>query len=150
MSATLEVAIFLSMNGQAREAIQFYKQHLNAKELLVVTYQDMAKRDSSITLTEDNKNQITHSVLSIGRTKIMIAEDTMNPGEAYTVGNNTSLCIQSADLEEVERFYASLITDKRVRIIFPLSSNIFSKAYGIIEDPFGIHIQLMFDSRLQS
>lgn len=150
MSATLEVAIFLSMNGQAREAIHFYKQHLNAKELLVVTYQDMAKRDSSITLTEDNKNQITHSVLSIGRTKIMIAEDTMNPGEAYTVGNNTSLCIQSADLEEVERFYASLITDERVRIIVPLSSNIFSKAYGIIEDPFGIHIQLMFDSRLQS
>jgi len=80
----------------------------------------------------------------------MIAEDTMNPGEAYTVGNNTSLCIQSPDLEEVERFYASLITDKRVRIIVPLSSNIFSKAYGIIEDPFGIHIQLMFDSRLQS
>ncbi|OBY77521.1 hypothetical protein BBG47_21305 [Paenibacillus sp. KS1] len=150
MSATLEVAIFLSMNGHAREAIHFYKQHLNAKELLVVTYQDMAKRDSSITLTEDNKNQITHSVLSIGRTKIMIAEDTMNPGEAYTVGNNTSLCIQSADLEEVERYYASLITDKRVRIIVPLSSNIFSKAYGIIEDPFGIHIQLMFDSRLQS
>ncbi|MCU6340271.1 hypothetical protein KW823_27555, partial [Enterobacter quasiroggenkampii] len=106
MSATLEVAIFLSMNGQAREAIHFYKQHLNAKELLVVTYQDMAKRDSSITLTEDNKNQITHSVLSIGRTKIMIAEDTMNPWEAYIVGNNTSLCIQSADLEEVERFYA--------------------------------------------
>ncbi|MCM3289005.1 VOC family protein [Paenibacillus sp. MER 180] len=150
MSATLEVAIFLSMNGQAREAIHFYKQHLNAKELLVVTYQDMAKRDSSITLTEDNKSHITHSVLSIGRTKIMIAEETMNPGEAYTVGNNTSLCIQSADLEEVERFYASLITDKRVRIIVPLSSNIFSKAYGIIEDPFGIHIQLMFDSRLQS
>lgn len=150
MSATLEVAIFLSMNGQAREAIYFYKQHLNAKELLVVTYQDMAKRDSSITLTEDNKNQITHSVLSIGRTKIMIAEDTMNPWDAYTVGNNTSLCIQSADLEEVERFYASLITDERVRIIVPLSSNIFSKAYGIIEDPFGIHIQLMFDSRLQS
>ncbi|SYX86975.1 VOC family protein [Paenibacillus alvei] len=150
MSATLEVAIFLSMNGQAREAIHFYKQHLNAKELLVVTYQDMAKRDSSITLTEDNKNQITHSVLSIGRTKLMIAEDTMNPGDAYTIGNNTSLCIQSADLEEVERFYASLITDERVRIIVPLSSNIFSNAYGIIEDPFGIHIQLMFDSRLQS
>ena len=149
MSATLEVAIFLSMNGQAREAIHFYKQHLSAKELLVVTYQDIAERDSSITLTEDNKNQITHSVLSIGRTKIMIAEDTMNPGEAYTVGNNTSLCIQSPDLEEVERFYTSLITDKRVRIIVPLSSNIFSKAYGIIEDPFGIHIQLMFDSRLQ-
>ena len=50
MSATLEVAIFLSMNGKAKEAIDFYKQHLNAEELLLVTYEDLAKRDSSMHL----------------------------------------------------------------------------------------------------
>jgi len=78
----------------------------------------------------------------------MLAEDTMDVTEKYVVGNNTSLCIQSADLEEIEHFYKSLTTDKRVRIIVPLSNNVFSKAYGIIEDPFGIQIQLMFDDRL--
>ncbi|MGM1049034.1 MAG: VOC family protein [Bacillota bacterium] len=149
MSATLEVAIFLSMNGKAQEAIHFYKNHFNAEELLLVTYQDMVKRDSSIQLTDENKNCISHSVLSIGRTKVMIAEDTMDTSEEYTVGNNTSLCIQSADLEEIEHFYNSLIIDDRVKIIVPLSNNVFSKAYGIIEDPFGIQIQLMFDDRLQ-
>lgn len=41
MSATLEVAIFLSMNGKAKEAIHFYKKHFNAEELFLVTYQDM-------------------------------------------------------------------------------------------------------------
>ncbi|APQ58063.1 MULTISPECIES: VOC family protein [Paenibacillus] len=148
MSTTLEVAIFLSMNGKAKEAIHFYKKHFNAKELFLVTYQDMAQRDSSIQLTDENKNYISHSVLSIGKTKVMIAEDTMNPSEEYTVGNNTSLCIQSADLEEIKRFYDSLITDDRVKIIVPLSNNVFSQAYGIIEDPFGIQIQLMFDNRL--
>ncbi|AOK91387.1 VOC family protein [Paenibacillus polymyxa] len=148
MSTTLEVAIFLSMNGKAKEAIHFYKKHLNAKELFLVTYQDMAQRDSSIQLTDENKNYISHSVLAIGKTKVMIAEDTMNPSEEYTVGNNTSLCIQSADLEEIKRFYDSLITDDRVKIIVPLSNNVFSQAYGIIEDPFGIQIQLMFDNRL--
>ncbi|ODA10734.1 MULTISPECIES: VOC family protein [Paenibacillus] len=148
MSTTLEVAIFLSMNGKAKEAIHFYKKHFNAEELFLVTYQDMAQRDSSIQLTDENKNYISHSVLTIGKTKIMIAEDTMNPGEKYTVGNNTSLCIQSADLEEIKRFYNSLITDDRVKIIVPLSNNMFSQAYGIIEDPFGIQIQLMFDNRL--
>ncbi|APB77518.1 VOC family protein [Paenibacillus sp. FSL M7-0802] len=148
MSTTLEVAIFLSMNGKAKEAIHFYKKHFNAKELFLVTYQDMAQRDSSIQLTDENKNYISHSVLAIGKTKVMIAEDTMNPSEEYTVGNNTSLCIQSADLEEIKRFYDSLITDDRVKIIVPLSNNVFSQAYGIIEDPFGIQIQLMFDNRL--
>ncbi|WP_232697538.1 VOC family protein [Brevibacillus daliensis] len=149
MSATLEIAIFLSMNGNAQEAINFYKNHFKAEELLLVTYQDMAKRDSSMQLTDENKNYISHSVLSIGRAKVMIAEDTMDISEEYTVGNNTSLCIQSADLEEIEHFYNSLITDDRVKIIVPLSNNVFSKAYGIVEDPFGIQIQLMFDNRLQ-
>ncbi|GIP60815.1 VOC family protein [Paenibacillus sp. FSL W8-0186] len=149
MSATLEVAIFLSMNGRAREAIDFYKKHFNAKELLLVTYEDMAKLDSSFQLTDANKHYITHSVLSIGTTKIMLAEDTMDPREKYTVGNNTSWCIQSADLEEIEHFYKSLTSDDRVRVIVPLSSNVFSKAYGIIEDPFGIQIQLMYDERLR-
>lgn len=149
MSATLEVAIFLSMNGRAREAIDFYKKHFNAKELLLVTYEDMAKLDSSFQLTDANKHYITHSVLSIGTTKIMLAEDTMDPREKYTVGNNTSWCIQSADLEEIEHFYKSLTSDDRVRVIVPISSNVFSKAYGIIEDPFGIQIQLMYDERLR-
>ncbi|AKF95539.1 VOC family protein [Brevibacillus laterosporus] len=149
MSTTLEIAIFLSMNGNAKEAINFYKNHFNAEELLLVTYQDMAKRDSSIQLTDENKNYISHSVLSIGKTKVMIAEDPINTSEEYTVGNNTSLCIQSADLEEIEHFYNSLLTDDRVKVILPLSKNVFSKAYGIIEDPFGIQIQLMFDDRLQ-
>lgn len=149
MSATLEIAIFLSMNGKAKEAIDFYRKHFNAEELLRVTYQQIADRDSSIQLTDENEDYITHSVLLVGRTKVMIAEDPMNTNEEYTVGNNTSLCIQSADLEEIEQFYNSLITDDRVKIIVPLSSNMFSKAYGIIEDPFGIQIQLMFDERLQ-
>ncbi|GGG16561.1 VOC family protein [Paenibacillus aceti] len=148
MSATLEVAIFLSMNGRAQEAIEFYKKHLNAEQLLLVTYEDMAQRDPSFPLTEENKHHITHSVLRIGKTKIMIAEDTIDPREKYTVGNNTSLCIQSADLEEIEKFYESLTSDDRVRVIVPLASNIFSKAYGIIEDPFGVQVQLMVDERL--
>lgn len=149
MSTTLEIAVFLSVNGKAQEAINFYKKHFNAKELLLVTYEDMAKRDKTIQITDENKNYIAHSVLSIGKTKVMIAEVTMDASEEYRVGNNTSLCIQSADLSEIEHFYNSLVTDNRVRIVVPLSSNVYSKAYGIIEDPFGIQIQLMFDNRLK-
>lgn len=150
MSTALEVAIFLSMNGKAQDAINFYKKHFNAEQLMVVTYADMLQMGhKSIEINDENKNYITHSVLKIGKTKVMIAEDTMDTNEEYKVGNNTSLCIQSADLEEIQQFYNSLITDERVRIIIPLASNIFSKAYGIVVDPFGVQIQLMFDNRLK-
>lgn len=149
MSKTLEVAIFLSLNGSAQDAINFYKKHFSAKELLVVTYEDSVKLGIPLEITDETKNYISHSVLEIGKTKVMIAEDTMDLNEKYMIGNNTSLCIQSADLLEIEGFYNNLITDKRVKIITPLESNIFSKAYGVIEDPFGIKIQLMFDDRLK-
>ena len=98
-------------------------------------------------ITSENKDHIAHSVLQIGNTKLMIAEDTMNTNERYNVGNNMSLCIQSANLEEIQRFYNNLISDKHVKII-SARKNIFSEAYGIIEDPYGIHIQLMYDKRL--
>ncbi|EEL69879.1 VOC family protein [Bacillus mycoides] len=145
---TLEIAIFLSMDGQAKEAINFYTRNLEAKKLMIVTYEELAKRDSSFEITNENKDHISHSVLLIGNTKLMIAEDTMNSNERYNVGNNMSICIQSADLEEIQRFYNNLISDKHVKIISPLEKNIFSEAYGIIEDPFGIQIQLMYDKRL--
>ncbi|NBI30192.1 VOC family protein [Chengkuizengella marina] len=146
---TLEIAVFLSMNGKANDAISFYKKHLNAKELLLVTYSDMKKSDSSIVLTEENKDYISHSVLQIGKTKLMIAEETMIPNEIYNVGNNISLCIQSANFAEVQSFYNNLISDDRVQIIFPLSKNSFSEAYGIVQDPYGVQIQLMYDTRLK-
>lgn len=145
---TLEIAIFLSMNGQAKAAINFYTRNLDAKKLMIVTYEELAKRDHSFKITSENKDHIAHSVLQIGTTKLMISEDTMNPTECYNVGNNMSLCIQSANLEEIQRFYNNLISDKHVKIISPLEKNIFSEAYGIIEDPYGIQIQLMYDKRL--
>ena len=87
---------------------------------MVVTYEELAKRDSSFKITSENKDHIAHSVLQIGNTKLMIAEDTMNPNEGYNIGNNMSLCIQSANLEEIQRFYNNLIADKDVKVISPL------------------------------
>lgn len=146
---TLEIAVFLSMNGRAGEALAFYKKHLGAKELLVVTYEDMAKRDDSFLVTEENKQFISHSALQIGQTKLMIAEDSMDPTQSFKIGTNFSLCIQSADLVEIETFYSNLTSDDRVKIIVPLNQNVFSGAYGIVEDPFGVQIQLMHDERLK-
>ncbi len=79
----------------------------------------------------------------------MLAEDTMDVKEDYKVGNNTSLCIQSADLQEINDFYEGVVSDERTRIIVPLGKIVFSEAYGIVEDPWGVQIQFMYDARLK-
>lgn len=148
MDQTLEIGIFLSMNGKAQEAITFYKKHLHAEEQFKITYEEMAKRDPSLLVTEKNKHFISHSVLTIGKTKVMIAEESMDLERPFQIGNNLSLCIQSADLQQIQQFYTNLVSEPQVKVIVPLSSNAFSEAYGIIQDPFGVLIQLNHDERL--
>lgn len=143
-----EVVTFLSMNGRGAEAIDFYLQHLSAKVILKVTYEDLRKMDSSVVVESGKEKMLAHSVLKFGTSKIMIAEETMVPKENYIVGNNTSLCVQSADKEEIEKIYNSLIQDPRTEIIMPLGKIVFSETYGVVRDPFGVCIQLMYDKRL--
>lgn len=143
-----EVVTFLSMNGRGAEAIDFYTRYLNAKVIFKVTYEDMKKMDPSMVLERGKEQWISHSILEVGVHKIMIAEETMVPKLDYIVGNNISLCIQSADIQEIETMYNSLIQDQRTEIIIPLGKIIFSEAYGIVKDPFGVIIQLNYDKRL--
>lgn len=145
---SLEVATFLSMNGSAKEAIDFYQEVFHAELLLLVTYEDMMEKDPTFSVAEEDKGNVSHSVLRIGKSKVMIAENTMDPTENFHLGNNISLCIQSVDLMEIQSFYKKITAHKKTRIIMPLAKNVFSGAYGIVEDPFGIQIQLMHDTRL--
>lgn len=143
-----EVVTFLSMNGRGAEAIDFYTQHLNAKVILKVTYEDMKKMDPSMVIESGKEQWISHSILEVGVHKIMLAEETVVPKLDYILGNNISLCIQSADKEEIERIYSSLVEDSRTEVIRPLGDIVFSEAYGILKDPFGVLLQLTYDKRL--
>ncbi|EQB87712.1 PhnB protein [Clostridium punense] len=143
-----EVVTFLSMNGRGAEAIDFYTKHLKAQVLFKVTYEDMTRMDPTMVVESGKEQWISHSILQVGVHKIMIAEETMVPKEDYLLGNNVSLCIQSADKEEIEGIYNSLVQDQRTKVISPLGKVIFSESYGIVKDPFGMLIQLNYDERL--
>ncbi|WP_214630428.1 VOC family protein [Paenibacillus agaridevorans] len=143
-----EVVTFLSMNGAGGEAIEFYTRHLGAKAVYTVTYEDMKKLDPTMVVEEGKEHWISHSVLEVGVHKIMLAEETMVPDERYLAGNHMSLCLQSADKWRIESMYESLTQDARTEVITPLGPVVFSEAYGIVRDPFGILIQLTYDKRL--
>jgi len=132
---------FLSLNGQAAEAITFYEQALNAEVLLKVSYADMAKRDESFQYEQGQEDWITHSVLQIGVNKIMIAEERMDTTRPWSAGNDFSLCIQSRDHDTIVGLYKRLTADERTIVLSPLAANSFSSGYGAVRDPFGVVFQ---------
>jgi len=138
-----EVIPFLSLNGQAANAIAFYEKYLNAKVLLKVTYKQMRELDPTFEYSEGQDEYITHSVLQIGQNKIMIAEEATDTSRPWQLGNNFSLCIQSKDQTTIQKLYNAVIEQENVTVLAPLQENSFSSGYAIILDPFGVIIQFV-------
>lgn len=141
METKVEYIPFLSLNGQAAEAIPFYEQKLGAVVLLKVSYAEMAQRDATFKYEAGQEEWITHSVLQIGANKMMIAEEEMDTTRPWSAGNDFSLCIQSRDHDTIVDLYERLTSDQRTTILVPLTANSFSSGYGIVRDPFGVVFQ---------
>lgn len=139
----LNASTFLSLQGKAKEAISFYQTHLQAQLVFCITNQEIQERmDSTHTYATNEKDWIAHSVLNIGNSQLMIADELMSDAPDLVKGTNFSLCLTSSQ-EEITTLYHLLTGHDQTRIIVPLAPNLFSKAYGIIEDPFGVVIQLV-------
>ncbi|PEL07615.1 VOC family protein [Bacillus sp. AFS017336] len=134
---TVQLNSFLMMDGNAKEAIEFYKEALDAKLLFSQTFGD-APEDPNSPLPENLKDLIVHAILKIGETNIMIAD--LFPTMIYRNGNNVNICITTNEIEKTNSFYNSLKEDGQV--VMPLQQVHFSPAYGIVTDKYGITFQI--------
>lgn len=139
---TIQLTTFLSMNGRAAEAISFYEDYLGAKVLFMKNYVELKAMDPTFNYLEEEANYIAHSVLEIDGGMLMVADEIMSENKEEVIGTNFSICI-TGDVNEIKIMYAKLLEHSDVKIVIPLEPNIFGHAYGIIEDPFGITIQLV-------
>src|SRR4051812_45945687 len=118
---TLQLISFLMMDGNAREAIQFYEKALGAKVLFKQTIGE-GPQNPAFPLSAEEKERIAHSVLKIGETDIFVAD--LIPGQSHQSGNQVSLCITTTEIEKSQQFYESLQQDGQV--IIPLQEMHFS------------------------
>ncbi|KZL41090.1 VOC family protein [Secundilactobacillus collinoides] len=138
-----ELIPFLSLNGQANEAIAFYEKALGAKVVFKKTLLEVQQMGAPIKLTPEIENQVSHSVLVLPTGGELMINDAPVDGAPFVSGNNQSICLQSTDKDQITTLYQGLVTNSdQVDIITPLTSNVFSPAYGIVKDPFGIVWQL--------
>lgn len=146
MEKNISLSPFLSMNGNAGEAIRFYEKHLNAKVVFLKTYQEMKEYDPDFSFDHSQADYVSHSVLLIGESQLMIADGPVNGLSALSCGNSVSLCFEANDLQAVKDVYDSFIGDARTKTILPFEKSIFSNGYAVIIDPFGVVIQLNVSS----
>jgi PhnB protein len=135
----MRVQPYLSFEGQAEEALDFYSKAVGAQVNVMMRFkdapQDMAQDDGC-----EGKGpppaaaeKIMHSEFKIGDSVIM-ASDGYCSGKANFGG--ISLAIQAKDDAEAKRIFDGLATGGQVQQ--PLIKTFFATSFGVLADRFGV------------
>ncbi|MFM9278295.1 VOC family protein [Paenibacillus jiagnxiensis] len=134
---SLKAIPFIMLNGNAKEAIQFYEKALDAKLLFSQTMGEAPDQDENL-IPEEARDRVAHAVLQVGETGLYVAD--VLPGEAAQSGNQLSICLTTDDAEYSKKIYELLQEGGQVKV--PLTEYYFSPAYAMVTDKFDVTFQI--------
>ena len=128
----MQIQPYLSFEGRAQEALDFYKKALGAKEGMIMRFKD-APPEAQANMTPGSGDKIMHMSFKVGDTELM-GSDGMCTGKAKFEG--MSLTYNAKDAAEAEKVFKALGDGGQVRM--PLNKTFFSPAFGMLADKFGV------------
>jgi PhnB protein len=126
----MNVQPYLSFEGRAQEAIDFYKSALGAKVDMIMQFKDAPPEMKA---SPESKDKIMHSAFRIGDTQIM-ATDGQCSGKATFSG--ITLTLNAASNGEAEKLFNALAQGGQVQM--PMSETFFAHRFGMVADKFGV------------
>ena len=126
----MNVQPYLSFEGRAQEAIDFYKSALGAKVEVVMQFKD-APPDMQANMP--NKDKVMHAAFKVGDTTVM-ATDGQCSGKSQFSG--ITLTLTTASNAEAEKMFGALGQGGKVNM--PMSETFFAHRFGMVADKFGV------------
>jgi len=128
----MNIQPYLSFEGRAQEAIDFYKSALGAKVDMVMHFKD-APPEVQSQMSPTSKDKIMHAAFHIGDTQVM-ASDGRCTGKASFSG--ISLTLNTASNAEADKLFNALANGGQVQM--PMSETFFANRFGMVADKFGV------------
>ncbi|TDG00295.1 VOC family protein [Paenibacillus piri] len=139
---TLRLTPYLMMNGNAKEAIEFYEKTLDAKILFNQTFGEMPE-NPEFPLPAEAKNLVSHAMVKIGESDLMFS-DTF-PGQSHQSGSQVTICITTDDKERAKQIFDAL--QQGGQVTMPMQETFFSPGYGVVIDKFGVTFQVFVEGK---
>ncbi len=139
----MQLTPYLTMDGNAKEAIAFYKEALEAEINFIQTFGEMPE-NPEFPLPPEMKDRVSYASLKVGDTELMFSDAF--PGQPTQLGGMLSICLTTDDPEKSERIFNALCQGGVVEM--PLQKTFFSPGYGMVTDKFGVLFQI-FTKALQ-
>ncbi|CAG9620778.1 VOC family protein [Sutcliffiella rhizosphaerae] len=129
---------YLSFNGNAKQALDYYKEVFEGEITLFQTF-----GEADFPTPPEAENRVMHARFQKGNLLLM-ASDSF-PGQDIQVGNNVSLSIEIESEEQINTLYARL-TEKG-KVLMELQDTFWGARYGSVEDPFGVKWDLNYTKK---
>lgn len=136
----MAVNLYLTFNGNCRDAVTFYSEVFKTEKPQIMSFGD-APPHPEFPIPEEAKNLVMHTELKINGSRIMFS-DTF-PGTPFVAGNNISLVFISKNMDEIKSRFNQLKAGGSVDM--DLQETFWSKCYGSLTDKFGIKWQLSLE-----
>jgi len=120
---------YISFEGKAREAMEFYKTVFGGK-LEISTFGEAGMTDHGV-----KPEQVMHAMLVADNGITIMAADTATGMREYIAGTNISISLSGDNLEELTGYYNRLIEDGKVEA--PLTRAPWGDTFGMCTDKFG-------------
>lgn len=128
---------YLNFDGNAKEAMDFYKSVFGGEFAVVQKFSDMPPGPGSKPSPEE-ANRIMHIALPIGKDGMLMASDIApSMGHKLTIGNNIYISLNPESKEEGERLYKGL-SDGAKKIEMEFAKMFWGGWFGSFTDKFGI------------
>ena len=134
---TMRLYPYLMMDGNAKEAIEFYTKALDANLLFSQTFGEMPE-NPEFPIPAEVKDRVAHATIKVGETELMFSD--IFPGQPYQSGNQVTICLSTNDMGQSQKIFEALQQGGQVNM--PLQETHFSPAYGIVTDKFGVTFQI--------
>jgi PhnB protein len=130
-----QITPYLSFDGNAKQALEFYKEVLGAE---IAGLQTFGEADYPTPPEADNR--VMHAKLSKGNISLMFS-DTF-PGQSVVVGTNITLTLEPESDEEIQSLYDALRQGGKA--LMELEDTFWGAKYARVQDQFGIIWELNY------
>jgi len=137
------VNVYLTFNGNCKEAFDFYKSVFGGDYPYVGTFGEMPPQEG-MTMPEEDKNRIMHISLPISKETVLMGSDTGGEwASGYQQGNNFSVSINADSKEEADKLFNGLSAGGRITM--PMNHTFWGAYFGMFTDKFGISWMVNYD-----
>jgi PhnB protein len=126
----MQIQPYLSFEGRADEAIEFYKKAIGAKVDMLMRFKEAP--DQSM-VTPQSKDKVMHAALHAGDTQLLMSDGRCT-GSANFSGIALALSVQTE--ADADRIFNALADGGKVNM--PLTKTFFSSKFGMVADKFGV------------